>query len=48
MKVCQLTFDNLGLDKPILNTLRSQGYEQPTPIQTQAIPVILEGRDVVG
>ncbi|MGH1417759.1 MAG: DEAD/DEAH box helicase [Hyphomicrobiaceae bacterium] len=43
-----MTFDKLGLDKPILNTLQAQGYEQPTPIQSQAIPFILKGRDVVG
>ncbi len=48
MKVCQLTFDNLGLDKLILSTLKAEGYEQPTAIQAKAIPVILEGSDVVG
>ena len=43
-----MTFEILGLDRPILNTLAAKGYARPTPIQTKAIPVILEGRDVVG
>jgi len=43
-----VTFEKLGLIKPILKTLAAQGYEIPTPIQVQGIPVILEGRDVVG
>jgi ATP-dependent RNA helicase RhlE len=43
-----LSFENLGLKGPILNTLAGQGYEKPTSIQTQAIPAVLQGRDVVG
>lgn len=43
-----VTFESLGLNGPILNTLAQEGYEQPTPIQAQAIPQILTGRDVVG
>ncbi|MEP0519145.1 MAG: DEAD/DEAH box helicase [Hyphomicrobiales bacterium] len=43
-----MTFESLGLNGPILNTLAQEGYEQPTPIQAQAIPQILTGRDVVG
>ena len=43
-----MTFQNLGLSKPILSTLANQGYDIPTPIQTQAIPPILAGNDVVG
>jgi len=43
-----VNFQELGLKKPILSTLAKQGYETPTPIQIQAIPPILEGRDVVG
>ena len=43
-----MNFQELGLKKPILSTLAKQGYETPTPIQIQAIPPILEGRDVVG
>ncbi len=41
-------FADLGLDKPILKTLAAQGYETPTPIQAQAIPYVLEGRDLLG
>ncbi|MBL4808142.1 MAG: DEAD/DEAH box helicase [Rhodobacteraceae bacterium] len=43
-----LSFTELGLIKPLLETLANQGYETPTPIQAKAIPAILEGRDVVG
>lgn len=43
-----VNFQELGLKKPILSTLAKQGYETPTPIQVQAIPPILKGRDVVG
>ncbi len=43
-----MNFTDLGLKKPILSTLAKQGYETPTPIQVQAIPPILAGRDVVG
>ncbi len=41
-------FSDLGLKKPILSTLAREGYQTPTPIQMQAIPPVLEGRDVVG
>ena len=43
-----MNFTDLGLKKPILATLAKAGYETPTPIQTQAIPPVLDGRDVVG
>ncbi|WP_137389804.1 DEAD/DEAH box helicase [Rhodoligotrophos defluvii] len=42
------TFSELGLPAPILKTLERQGYEQPTPIQAQAIPHLLNGRDLLG
>lgn len=42
------TFQDFGLDKRILAALSEQGYAEPTPIQAQAIPAILEGNDVVG
>src|SRR5918992_4621584 len=42
------TFAELGLSKPILESLAHLGYETPTPIQEQAIPALLEGRDVIG
>ncbi|MCK5680173.1 DEAD/DEAH box helicase [bacterium] len=43
-----MSFDKLGLLPRLLETVREQGYTIPTPIQEQAIPVILEGRDVLG
>jgi ATP-dependent RNA helicase RhlE len=43
-----MDFDNLGLCEPILRAAVQSGYETPTPIQDQAIPPILDGRDVLG
>lgn len=43
-----MTFESLGLDRPILTALADEGYTQPTPIQAKAIPIIMQGRDVVG
>ena len=42
------TFNTLGLAAPLLDALTEQGYQSPTPIQAQAIPPALEGRDVLG
>jgi len=42
------TFDSFGLDPRILRALTDQGYTKPTPIQAQAIPVVLLGKDVMG
>ncbi|MCI4677705.1 DEAD/DEAH box helicase [Rhodoblastus acidophilus] len=42
------TFSDLGLAETILRALKSEGYETPTPIQAQAIPPLLEGRDLLG
>ena len=42
-----MSFDNLGLDPRLMKAVDSMGYAAPTPIQSQAIPVVLEGRDVV-
>ncbi|MFT4264072.1 MAG: DEAD/DEAH box helicase [Nocardioides sp.] len=44
----QLTFADLGLSEGVLAALREVGYETPSPIQAATIPVLLEGRDVVG
>ena len=41
-------FDQLGLRPEILRAIVEQGYETPTPIQAQAIPVVLSGRDLMG
>lgn len=43
-----MKFEQLNVITPILKALKSEGYAAPTPIQEQAIPVILEGRDIVG
>ncbi len=42
------TFADLGLATPILKALEAEGYTTPTPIQVQAIPHVLAGRDVQG
>src|SRR3954449_593319 len=42
------TFADLGLSPPLIETLTGLGYEEPTPIQREAIPPLLEGRDLVG
>jgi len=42
-----MSFDSLGLSAELLRAIQEQGYNQPTPIQQQAIPVILEGRDIL-
>lgn len=41
-------FDALGLSAPILQAIEESGYTTPTPIQAQAIPIVLQGRDVLG
>ena len=43
-----MTFADLGLSPEILSAVRKAGYEVPTPIQREAIPPILAGRDVLG
>ena len=43
-----MTFDELGLSAPILEAVKDCGYETPTPIQEQAIPYVLQGKDVIG
>jgi ATP-dependent RNA helicase RhlE len=43
-----LSFAELGLSKPIVDSLAAIGFEHPTPIQTQVIPKALEGLDIVG
>ncbi len=42
-----MSFDTLGLSAPILAAVKEQGYDTPSPIQAQAIPAVIEGRDVM-
>jgi ATP-dependent RNA helicase RhlE len=42
-----MNFENLSLTKPLLRAVREQGYESPSPIQRQAIPVVLKGVDLL-
>ena len=42
-----MKFADLGLSKPLLQAIQSQGYDQPSPIQQKAIPQVIEGRDVM-
>jgi len=41
-------FETLGLAEPILRALAAKGYVEPSPIQRQAIPALMEGRDILG
>lgn len=42
-----MKFSELGLDNKILSAISKQGYDTPTPIQQQAIPIVLEGKDLM-
>lgn len=43
-----MTFDQLNLIEPILTALKQEGYHTPTPIQEQSIPLLLQGKDLLG
>src|SRR3954467_7486369 len=43
-----MSFSDLKLIKPLILALEKKGYNQPTPIQQQSIPPILEGKDIFG
>jgi len=43
-----LSFEQLNLIEPILEAVKAEGYTNPTPIQDQSIPVLLEGKDLLG
>lgn len=43
-----MTFNELNISEPILKALISKNYKSPTPIQEQAIPVALDGHDLLG
>ncbi len=43
-----MTFEELGLSAPVLKAVEESGYQTPTPIQAEAIPLILAGKDIIG
>ena len=43
-----MKFEDLKLEKQLLKALAEEGYKKPSPIQVQAIPPALEGRDILG
>lgn len=43
-----MTFEKLELIEPLLKALKAEGYTTPTPIQQQAIPVLLQRKDLLG
>ncbi len=43
-----MTFKDLNIIEPILRALETEGYTHPTPIQEQSIPILLQGRDLLG
>jgi ATP-dependent RNA helicase DDX42 len=42
------TFEESGFSVQLMNAIKKQGYEKPTSIQCQALPIVLSGRDVIG
>jgi len=47
MQKTNIKFTDLGLNESLLKAIKDQGYDTPTPIQQQAIPLVIEGRDVL-
>ena len=43
-----MSFESLGLAEPLVRSVREEGYDTPTPIQVDAIPHVLAGRDLIG
>ncbi|MDB2533927.1 DEAD/DEAH box helicase [Porticoccaceae bacterium] len=41
-------FESLGLSAPVLKAVKQLGYEQPSPVQAQSIPILLEGKNLLG
>ena len=41
-------FSTLGLDSRLLQAIAKEGFSSPTPVQTKAIPLSLEGKDILG
>ncbi len=46
--IISMLFESLNIIEPILRSLKQEGYTQPTPIQEEAIPIILQGADLLG
>ena len=44
----QETFQSFGLDSRLLQAIAQEGFSKPTPVQAQAVPAALEGKDVLG
>ena len=42
------SFGHFGFDEALMKAIRKSEYTQPTPIQAQAVPVALSGRDIIG
>ena len=42
-----MSFEHLNLDERLLKAVEACGFQEPTPIQQQAIPVILDGEDLI-
>jgi ATP-dependent RNA helicase RhlE len=47
-KIDEMHFNDLGLIQPLMKAIQEVGYTTPTPVQAQAIPYVLNGRDVLG
>jgi ATP-dependent RNA helicase RhlE len=43
-----MAFSKFGLSRPLMDGIRAMGYVEPTPIQLRAIPLMLEGKDLIG
>ncbi|MSQ38893.1 MAG: DEAD/DEAH box helicase, partial [Chitinophagaceae bacterium] len=41
-------FQDLGLIEPLLKAIQEEGYTTPTPIQAESIPIVLQGKDLLG
>ena len=41
-------FAELGISAPVLKAVKQLGYEQPSPVQAQSIPILLEGKNLLG
>jgi ATP-dependent RNA helicase DeaD len=42
-----MTFEEFGFKSKLLNAIKDAGFKEPSPVQKEAIPVVLQGRDIV-